>query len=93
METYRNFINGNWVESASSKTVSNVNPANTDDVIGTIKQATREEARAAVEAAAGAFQSWRSTPAPARGKIVALLSGIASTRSGPPVQIVRLLRL
>ncbi|MGZ5482831.1 MAG: aldehyde dehydrogenase family protein, partial [Pyrinomonadaceae bacterium] len=71
METYRNFINGKWVESASSKTVSNINPANTDDVIGTIKQATREEARAAVEAAAGAFQSWRSTPAPARGKIVA----------------------
>ena len=71
METYRNFIDGKWVESASSKTVDNINPANTDDVIGTIKQATREEARAAVEAAADAFQSWRSTPAPARGKIVA----------------------
>src|SRR5687768_9318408 len=71
METYRNFINGKWVESASSKSVDNLNPANTDDVIGTIKQATREEARAAVEAAADAFQSWRRTPAPARGKIVA----------------------
>src|SRR5918999_1618400 len=71
METYRNFINGKWVESASSKTVNNINPANTDDVIGTVKQATRDEARAAVEAAAEAFPSWRSTPAPARGKIVA----------------------
>lgn len=71
METYRNFINGKWVESTSSKTARNINPANTDDVIGTVKQATREEARAAVEAAADAFPSWRSTPAPARGKIVA----------------------
>ncbi len=71
METYRNFINGKWVESASSKTVNNINPANTDDVIGTIKQATREEARAAVEAAAEAFPIMASTPAPARGKIVA----------------------
>src|SRR5918993_2389827 len=71
MQTYRNFIAGKWVESTSSKTATNINPANTDETLGTIKQATREEARAAVEAAAGAFRSWRSTPAPARGKIVA----------------------
>src|SRR5713101_6686282 len=71
MLTYKNFINGKWTESSSSKTVNNINPANTDDVIGTVRQATREEARAAVEAAAEAFRGWRSTPAPARGKIVA----------------------
>ncbi|HXT62096.1 MAG TPA: aldehyde dehydrogenase family protein [Pyrinomonadaceae bacterium] len=71
MHTYRNFINGEWIESTSSKTVNNINPANTDEVIGTNRQATREEARAAVEAAAEAFHSWRRTPAPQRGKIVA----------------------
>jgi aldehyde dehydrogenase (NAD+) len=70
METYRNFINGKWIESASTKTVENINPANTGDIIGTVKQATREEARAAVEAAAEAFHSWKRTPAPARGRIV-----------------------
>lgn len=71
MDTYRNFIGGKWIESSSSKTVPNVNPANTDDVLGTIRQATREEARSAVEAASEAFHSWRRTPAPTRGKIVA----------------------
>src|SRR5262252_1926822 len=71
MDTYKNFINGKWTESSSTKTVNNVNPANTDDVIGTNRQATREEARAAVEAAAEAFEGWRRTPAPQRGKIVA----------------------
>lgn len=71
MDTYRNFINGEWIESASSRTVNNINPANTDDVIGTVKQANREEARRAVEAAAASFSAWRSTPAPARGRIVA----------------------
>src|SRR5215510_10016216 len=71
MDTYRNFIGGKWTESSSSKTVNNVNPANTDHIIGTNRQATREEARAAVEAAAEAFHSWRRTPAPQRGKIVA----------------------
>jgi len=71
METYRNFINGKWTESSSSKTVNNINPADTDDIIGAVKQATRDEARAAVDAAAEAFHSWRRTPAPQRGKIVA----------------------
>src|SRR5947208_15370594 len=71
MDTYKNFINGKWIESSSAKTVNNVNPANTDDVIGTNRQATRAEARAAVEAAAEAFAGWRRTPAPQRGKIVA----------------------
>lgn len=71
METYRNFIKGEWVESASSKTVENINPANTDDVIGTVRLSTREEARTAVEVAAEAFRTWRSTPAPTRGRVVA----------------------
>src|SRR6266851_9154092 len=71
MDTYRNFIAGKWTESSSSKTVNNVNPANTGDLIGTARQATRAEARAAVEAAAEAFHGWRTTPAPARGRIVA----------------------
>src|SRR2546428_5780581 len=71
MTSYRNYINGKWIESSSSRTVANINPANTDDIVGTVRQATREEARAAVEAAAEAFREWRATPAPARGKIVA----------------------
>jgi len=71
MTTYENFIGGKWVKSNSYKSVSNLNPANTDDVIGEIPLASREEARAAVEAAAVAFPAWRATPAPARGRIVA----------------------
>ncbi|HXD30280.1 MAG TPA: aldehyde dehydrogenase family protein [Pyrinomonadaceae bacterium] len=71
MDTYRNFIGGKWLESSSAKIVENINPANTDDIIGSVRQATREEATQAVNAAADAFRGWRSTPAPARGKIVA----------------------
>src|ERR1700741_1634965 len=71
MNTYRNYIGGKWIESTSTRTAQNINPANTDDVLGTIRQATRDEARAAVDAAAGAFRGWRRTPGPARGRIVA----------------------
>jgi len=70
MGIYRNFIDGQWIESESSRTVENINPANTDDRLGTIRQATRDEARRAVEAASQAFREWRATPAPARGRIV-----------------------
>ena len=71
MDTYRNFIGGKWIESSSSRSVENINPANTDDIIGGVRQATRDEAKQAVEAAAVAFRDWRNTPAPARGRIVA----------------------
>ncbi|HEY0406815.1 MAG TPA: aldehyde dehydrogenase family protein [Pyrinomonadaceae bacterium] len=71
MTIYRNFINGQWVESTSARTVDNINPANTEDVLGAVRQATREEARSAVEAASAAFRDWRTTPAPTRGRIVA----------------------
>lgn len=68
---YRNYINGEWLESASTKTTENINPANTDDILGTIKFATREETREAMEAAGRAAREWRQTPAPVRGRILA----------------------
>lgn len=70
MNAYRNFIDGKWLESASGRTVSNINPADTDDILGTVCQATRDEARQAVESAAEAFRGWRATPTPIRGRIV-----------------------
>ena len=73
METhrYKNYINGQWVDSSSGKFIPNVNPANTDDIIGHAPQSTREEAKAAVEVAKAAFPAWRNTPAPVRGRILA----------------------
>ena len=37
---YKNYINGQWVDSSSGKFVPNVNPANTDDIIGHAPQST-----------------------------------------------------
>src|SRR5260370_38529404 len=51
--------------------VLNPTPPNADDILGEAPLPTRDEARSAVEAAAEAFRSWRSTPAPTRGRIVA----------------------
>jgi aldehyde dehydrogenase (NAD+) len=68
---YKNFIAGQWVDTASGKHVPNINPANTDDVIGHAPLSTRDEVKAAIEAAKAAFPAWRAVPAPQRGRIVA----------------------
>ncbi len=67
----RNFINGRWVESRSPRSSERRNPANLDEVIGLAPLSTREETREAIAAAREAFPSWRDTPAPARGRVIA----------------------
>ena len=88
MITYRNFINGEWVESSSDKTIQNINPANTRDVIGTVKLSTRDEAQKAVEAAYNAFRDWKNTPAPTRGRIVAKAARILEDNKEDLAQIL-----
>src|SRR5580692_9173523 len=66
----RNFINGQWVESRSGKTMERRNPANLDEVVAVVPLSTREEVREAIAAAKAAFPAWRDTPAPVRGKII-----------------------
>ena len=70
-QTCRNFINGRWVESSSPRTSERRNPANLDEIVGFAPLSTREEVRAAVAAARAAFGTWRDTPAPVRGRVVA----------------------
>ncbi len=80
MTIFRSYINGAWLNSASGRTSLNIDPAHTDDVIGTIELASREEARSAVEAAHAAFRSWKRTPAPTRGRIVARAARLMEER-------------
>jgi aldehyde dehydrogenase (NAD+) len=67
---YRNFVGGEWVASASTRSVPNLNPADTRDVLGQVPLSTAEETRAAVDAARHAFPAWRDTPPPVRGAML-----------------------
>ncbi|HEU5088939.1 MAG TPA: aldehyde dehydrogenase family protein [Roseiflexaceae bacterium] len=80
MKTYRNFIGGEWALSSSARRFTNINPANTDDVIGEVPLSTRDEAVAACDAAARAYRAWRKTPAPKRGAIVTRAAQLMSER-------------
>jgi alpha-ketoglutaric semialdehyde dehydrogenase len=67
---YKNFIDGEWVESRSGKTYENRNPANKDEVIGTFVSGNSADVDAAVDAAKHAYKTWRLVPAPKRAEIL-----------------------
>jgi len=66
----KNFINGEWVDSASGLSFEDRNPANTRELVGLFPLSTAEDVDAAVRAAAEAFEPWRLTPAPKRAEIL-----------------------
>ena len=67
---FKNFINGEWVESRSGSAYENRNPANTDELIGMFVSSTNEDVDAAVDAAKEAYKTWRLVPAPKRAEIL-----------------------
>ena len=68
--TYKNYINGEWVDSQSGKTFENHNPAHRDEIVGLFQDSDAADVKAAVDAAAKAYTSWRLYPAPRRGEIL-----------------------
>ena len=67
---FKNYIDGEWVESSTGETFENRNPANTRDLVGIFQKSAREDVDTAVQAAKRAFQKWRLVPAPRRAEIV-----------------------
>src|SRR4051812_42367480 len=69
---FRNFIDGEWVESASGETFENINPADTRDVVGIFQKSVKADVDAAVDAAKRAFLKWRVVAPPPRAPIIFL---------------------
>jgi acyl-CoA reductase-like NAD-dependent aldehyde dehydrogenase len=67
---YKNFINGEWVDSRSGQAYENRNPANTDELIGMFVSSNNADVDQAVDAAKAAYESWRLVPAPKRAEIL-----------------------
>lgn len=67
---YKNFINGEWVESTGGKGIENRNPANTSELVGVFPASTAQDVVHAVDAAREACKKWRLVPAPKRAEIL-----------------------
>lgn len=88
MTIYKSFINGEWIDALSGKTLPNINPADINDIIGEAQLCTREDARRAIEAAYGALKEWKNTPAPARGRILTLAARLMEQHKEELAQIL-----
>ncbi|WP_155620464.1 MULTISPECIES: methylmalonate-semialdehyde dehydrogenase [Paenibacillus] len=69
VEILKNYINGEWVESATDRYEDVYNPA-TNQVIARVPLSTKEEIDHAVEVAAEAFKSWQKVAVPRRARIL-----------------------
>ncbi|HKB08388.1 MAG TPA: aldehyde dehydrogenase family protein [Candidatus Polarisedimenticolia bacterium] len=67
-KSYRNFIDGEWVESSGKKTFEDRSPADRSEIIGTFQDSAQADVDQAVEAARRSFRRWRQVPAPKRAE-------------------------
>jgi aldehyde dehydrogenase (NAD+) len=74
------YINGQWYHPQSDRTLRNINPADTADVIAEFPMATAEDTQKAIEAAQAALPAWKKTPAPERGRVIWRAADIARRR-------------
>ena len=71
LKVFKNYINGEWVESRSGKVIENRNPANTSELVGMFPASNEEDVsdrhwtrpRTPID-------KWRLTPAPKRAEIL-----------------------
>ena len=74
------YINGKWQRPTSSAVTKNINPADVNDVIAEYPLATAADVRTAIDAAMQAFNSWKKTPGPERGRVLWRAADISRRR-------------
>jgi betaine-aldehyde dehydrogenase len=97
VRTYKNFVNGEWLPSASGETFPVYDPS-TEEVIAQVPSSNAADVDRAVKAARAAFDSgpWGQTHAAERGRILfklaekirqntAMLAELESRNSGKPI--------
>ncbi|MEK7403419.1 MAG: aldehyde dehydrogenase family protein [Gemmatimonadota bacterium] len=80
MKTFQNFTCGEWRDASDGGAFENRNPADSSDVIGRFPLSTKLDVDRAVESAARGFESWRRTPAPARGDVLRAVGDLMTQR-------------
>jgi acyl-CoA reductase-like NAD-dependent aldehyde dehydrogenase len=79
-EVFRNYVAGQWVECKSQKTLPNINPADTDEVVGLFQASGPADVQEACDVAAKAQPGWAALPAPRRGEYLFKAAEILESR-------------
>src|SRR6185503_4527004 len=80
MNVFKNYIDGEFVESKSGKTFPNVNPANTEETVGLFQSSNPEDVDQACSAAATARSAWADLPATKRGEYLFKAAELVESR-------------
>src|SRR6266581_39249 len=88
MQVYKNYIDGEWADAASGKTLDVINPA-TREVIARVPDSGAADADRAVQAARRAFDrdGWPQTTARERGRILFRLADCIRKNAGKFAEI------
>jgi len=78
-DIHKNYIGGEWTDGEGVS--RNINPSDTDDVVGLYAQASAAQLDAAVVAARAAFPAWsRATPLVRHDALMRVSAAIAAQR-------------
>src|SRR6266571_1108808 len=82
LQRFKMLVGGEWKESSNGLATSILDPSN-NQVIAEVPRATKQDARAAVDAAKTAFHSpeWRDMDSAKRGRILTKLTGLVRENS------------
>lgn len=86
VKEYKLFIGGKFIDAASGKTFTSVNPA-TGAKLAEIAEADKEDVDRAVEVARKAFNPWRKLPGSERGRILCRIAEMILSRAEELVQL------
>jgi alpha-ketoglutaric semialdehyde dehydrogenase len=87
-ERFLNYINGEWVSAAAGETFENINPSNTDEILGSFPRSRRSDVDKAVASSLDAFQEWENMPPPARGNILYEAGRIMASRKEELAKVI-----
>jgi alpha-ketoglutaric semialdehyde dehydrogenase len=80
VETFGNFIGGEWRPAAGGETLENRSPANREELVGLFAASGVEDVQEAIAAAAEAHRSWRLSSPIARANILHKAANILEAR-------------
>lgn len=87
MKKLKNYVNGEWIESCTSKWLEVVNPS-TEEVLALCPLSLAEEVNQAAEAAEKAFCNWRKTAPTSRSKILFRLYALLQDKREELAEII-----
>jgi aldehyde dehydrogenase (NAD+) len=88
MQTYSNFIAGEWLARAAGPKLQTRNPADTREVVAEYTLASAADARQAIAAAQAAFPAWAAQTAVARGRVLSKASQILESRKAALAELL-----